>query len=174
MSTVLKVFGPFSVGCEKKPIGSAKQVGKEHIKDFWNTEITRSYAAKQGCYVFAMKAGRGYTPWYVGKATKSFKQECFSGQNLGRYNKVLFKGQRGNPVIFLVAPSEKGKNKVKEQVINDMEKFLIQTARYANPEITEIQIHHTKLPQWSIKGVVRGGVGKRDATTKAFVKMMGF
>ena len=34
--------------------------------------------AGRGCYVLGIRAGQGYTPIYVGKATKSFAQECFT------------------------------------------------------------------------------------------------
>jgi hypothetical protein len=170
MSTILEVSEPFKVRCERGTSGTARQVGKKHIQTFWDTEASL-YAIKQGCYVFAMKAGKGYTPWYVGKATKSFKQECFQPPKLLNYNKVLFKGHRGTPVIFFIAPGG-NKNRVPTRIIDEVETFLIQAALYENPQITNVQ--KTKnVPKWGIKGVVRGGKGKPDATAKAFAKMMG-
>jgi hypothetical protein len=170
MGATLQVFGPFKVTCEKGTTGPAKQVGKEHIKSFWDEEAS-CCATKQGCYVFALKAGRGYTPWYVGKATKSFKQECFQADKLVRYNNVLFKGQKGTPVLFFVAPGG-NKNKVPMRIIDEMENFLIQAALYENPQIKNVA--KTKnVPKWGINGVVRGGKGKPDTTSKAFAKMVG-
>lgn len=119
-----------------------------------------------------MKAGKGYTPWYIGKASKNFKQECLSDQKLLKYNDVLFKGKKGNPVIFLVAPRG-DKNKVPTDAIKDMERVLILNAYHANPDLTNV--HHTRsVPKWSIYGVIRGGRGKPDVAATAFAKMMGF
>jgi hypothetical protein len=161
----LHIFGPFDVGCEKKLKGSVRQINQKHGKIFWDTEASH-YATKQGCYVFALRVSKGFNPWYVGKTTKNFKQECFTYHNLQKYNEVLFRGKRGNPVIFLVA--HKDKNRVPKRVIDEMETFLIRYALYANPELKNKA--KTKLPNWSIKGVFRGGWP--DTRAKAFVKMM--
>jgi hypothetical protein len=43
-----------------------------------------------GCYVYAIRAGRGIMPWYVGKAVKqTFDRECLTDHKLVRYNSVL-------------------------------------------------------------------------------------
>jgi hypothetical protein len=169
MSTVLRVFGPFEISCQKSPKGPQKHIGQKHAKAFWNQQPS-PYATKQGCYVFVLKAGRGYTPWYVGKTTKSFKQECFTTDKLGKYNASLFQQQQGRPMLFLVAPGG-SKNKVPTKIVGDVEGFLTQQGRQENPRI--MNKRNARLPEWGIKGVLRGGKGKPQRFETAFAKMMG-
>ncbi|QYY36868.1 hypothetical protein [Ruficoccus sp. ZRK36] len=127
-------------------------------------------AGKQGCYVFALKAGRGHKPWYVGKATKSMYQECLSLDKLNKYNEVLFKGNKGTPVLFFIVLGG-NKKKVPKGDIDEMEPFFIQNALTKNPDLTNIQ--KANVPAWTVKGVVRGGRGKPKPNTTSFRKMMG-
>jgi len=55
-----------------------------------------------GCYVFAMRAGKGFTPWYVGKTDKAFRDECLAPHKLNYYNQVNVSHARGTPVLFLL------------------------------------------------------------------------
>src|ERR1700674_4784540 len=45
----------------------------------------------------AAKPGKGLTPGYVGKATKSFRQEAFAHHKLTRYHQFLVEYKRGTP-----------------------------------------------------------------------------
>ena len=58
------------------PCGSAKQIGKVEKEAFLKTLDSLNLSTKQGRYIFALRAAKGYCPWYVGKATKSMRQEC--------------------------------------------------------------------------------------------------
>ena len=167
--TPLETFGPIEIPFEKA--GPKKRITDENISAFWKDSIAHAMTQKQGCYIFALKAAKGYTPWYVGKATKTFKQETFATDKIKKYNALLWEGKRGTPVMFFVAlPGTK--RKVPAPVINDMEKFLIQSASLKNEDI--INTHNTKnLPEWSIKGVVRASKGKPSAKSQVVKKMMG-
>jgi hypothetical protein len=75
-----EVHGPFEV-----PVYQGKNgwiVRTEEGVAFFKTHAT--YKARRGCYLFGMRAGRGVTPTYVGKATKTFGQECFTADKLGK------------------------------------------------------------------------------------------
>src|ERR1039458_7790186 len=97
---------------------------------------------------------------YVGKATRSFEQEALEPHQLGHYNAVLFDGHKGTPVLFFVAP-DANKKKVPEATCDEIETFLIQSALVENPDIRNRQ--KTKIPAWTIDGVVRSGQGKPSA-----------
>ena len=56
--------------------GSATHIGNVEVKAFWETAKAKAVAEKQGCYVFALQAAKGFRFWYVGKATMTMKQEC--------------------------------------------------------------------------------------------------
>jgi hypothetical protein len=57
---------------------------------------------KRGCYVFGIRAGKGFTPAYAGKATKKFKNEVFGHHKLAKYQRYLADVAKGTPVLFFV------------------------------------------------------------------------
>ena len=73
------VFGPFKIPRTE----NRQRVDRRGLRDFWNEVETlrqrnESLASASGCYIFAIRAGKGAKPWYVGQATKTFRQECFT------------------------------------------------------------------------------------------------
>ncbi len=79
------VQGPFKIPIYQGRNG--RIVRSEESGEFFRRH--QSLGARRGCYVLAMRAGRGITPTYVGKATKTFKQECFTPDKLGKCNETL-------------------------------------------------------------------------------------
>jgi len=168
--TELVVYGPFPVPFESLGKGTSKQIRREHAKEFWTQTTVKDVRGKQGCYVFALGVSRGYTPWYVGKATKTFLQEALHDHKLVYYNEVIYKGRKGAPVLFFVARPGSLK-KIPKKQIDNLETFLIQTAVYKNRELKNKQ--KASVPQWGIRGVARGGRGKAPENAKKFKSMMG-
>ncbi|PKN35946.1 MAG: hypothetical protein CVU61_00125 [Deltaproteobacteria bacterium HGW-Deltaproteobacteria-19] len=167
--TSLIVFGPYEIPHEKLAKGTSKQITKENSKSFWDQQEVEQVAMKQGCYIFGLKVGKGFTPWYVGKASKKFKQEALHQTKLTHYNEVIFKGRKGKPVMFFVAKPSNLK-KIPSKQINDLEKFLIQSAYYKNPELKNKQ--NANQPDWGIVGVIRGGKGKATMNAYQFKRML--
>ena len=171
MATELEIFGPFEVPCDTSTRGKAKRIRKSDVKKFWDNPIHRSFADKQGCYIFAHKAGLGFKPWYAGKTSNSFKAEIFTTHKMDHYNDVLFQGYEATPVFFFVAPPGT-KTKVAVNDLDDIETYLIQNAFKKNKELRNLK--KTKnIPTWSIKGVVNPGKGKVPANATQFKKMLG-
>ncbi len=170
MASDFEVVGPIEIPYQRLASGLTKRIGKAEGRDFWDDPSTHYVAGKQGCYVFALRAGGGFTPWYVGKATKSMKQECFASHKLNHYNRVLFPGRRGTPVMFFVVATGP-RTRVAKKTIDDMETFLIQTALHKNPKLANVQ-KAKNLPAWTIRGVVRNPRGKPPANAVVFRKMM--
>ena len=168
MASDLVIVGPIRVPFQRQQSGSAKQISKADAKSFWDDEEAATVARKQGCYVFALQAAKGFTPWYIGKATKSMAQECFEFHKLQHYNEVLFKGYKGTPVMFFVV-LDGTKKKVPKGTIDEMESFFIQTAVMKNPDLKNMQ--KTGLPSWTVKGVVRGSKGKRPGLARTLGRM---
>jgi hypothetical protein len=143
---MLKVFGPYKVPVRKQKSGRGKMIDKEHERQFWEKIRDQELEKKQGCYIFALRAAKGATPWYVGKAGKSFQQECFTSDKLNKYNKSLFDGRQGTPVLFFVA-LEGRKKKISSQTIKEVETYLIRVAKEANRDL--INKSKTKPPNWA-------------------------
>ena len=145
-----------------------KAITDEKIQDFW--QLHSRFEKRRGCYVFGIRAGKGFTPGYVGKATKSLRKEIFASHKLVHYHTFLTQYAKGAPVFFFVlAPIQKGKPNNAE--ISAVEKYLITLGITANPGLMNAK--GTKQPKWAIKGVIRGGKGKITKGTKDFRQMMG-
>jgi hypothetical protein len=163
---VFSVEGPFKVPTYQGK--AAKIVDSEAISAFW--ESVGVVAKRRGCYLFAVRAGKGIRPVYVGKATKTFKQEVFTPHKLEKYQRCLADFKKGTPVLFfLPAPSGKGKPNLK--AIGELEDYLIQTAVSKNPAL--LNVRGTERENWGIAGVLRGGVGKPSLAAKHFKTAIG-
>ena len=161
--TKFAVHGPFTLAFEKRPGGRTLV-----FDDFWLDDAEAGYlAAEKGCYVFAMRT-KALTPIYVGKATKTFKQEAFNPSNRHKYHNGFSEYAKGTPLMyFVVHPAQRGKTNSKQ--IGEIEDFLIQAGVAKNPNIQNIK--GTTKPDWSIKGVVRSAAGKRSTAETEFAKV---
>ena len=66
---------------------------------------------RRGAYVFGLRSGGGMTPVYVGEATRTYDQECFTNDKLLKYAIGMARYEKGTPILFLVA-SPLGKGRV--------------------------------------------------------------
>lgn len=165
MKTMFTVEGPFNVPFYQGSGG--RTITDENVRDFWKSFPT--FAERRGCYIFGVRAGKGLTPGYVGKATKSFRSEVFAHHKLSRYQQFLADYRRGTPIMFfIVAPRKKGVPNSGH--IKELEEFLIQNGIVANPEL--LNIKGTKVEEWGIGGVIRGGKGKPSARARSFKTLM--
>jgi len=95
------VSGPFEINRygPKQIITADSLKSLKEAADNW--EVGLSSAC--GCYVFAVRAGKGYTPHYVGQSCKrSILAEALNPRNQTIYNKVLGETGKGVPVLFLI------------------------------------------------------------------------
>jgi hypothetical protein len=161
--TTFVIHGPFEVPFEKRPGGRTLT-----FDGFWAEGSEAAYLAdERGCYVFAIR-NKALTPIYVGKATKTFKQETFNPGNRHKYHRGFSDYAKGTPLMyFVVHPIQKGKTNIKQ--IAHIEDFLIQAGFAKNPGIQNIK--GVARPGWSIKGVVRGAAGKRSAPEIRFAEL---
>lgn len=165
---VLEVRGPFDIPFEGR---ATKRISKDRVGAFWEYLETRELANKHGCYIFALRAAKGFMPWYVGKACRPLVDEVFTADKLEKYNDLLWDGRKGTPVMFFVVAEKTGKHKLPQRTVDDLEQTLIQAAVYRNPEI--VNVANTKnLPEWNIRGVLRGGRGHPTALERQFKTMM--
>lgn len=159
-----KIHGRFDVPYEKRKGGRVLV-----CDDFWSEGSPAHHLAdERGCYVFAVQTGRGLDPVYVGKATKTFKQETFNPANKHKYQDGFSEYGKGLPVMFFVVhPDQKGRPNEKE--MGQVEDFLIQTGAAKNPALQNVR--GAQRPKWSIQGVVRSGKGKRTKAEIAFRRL---
>ena len=166
--TQFTCHGPFPVPTEK--LSAGKGLTKTEITRFW--AANGAYSGKVGCYIFGMKAGKGITPLYVGKATKSYAQEVFSSHKLTKYLRALATYKKGTPVIFFVAYPDGKRGAANLKHISALEKFLIQQAAIANPLL--FNINHASVPVWGIAGVLRSKTKRPTKDASSFKSLLGF
>lgn len=160
------VHGPFEIPTYEGK--AAKIITAENIKEFWsNYDVI---ARERGCYLFGIRAGRGITPYYVGRATRNFKREVFASHKLAKYQQSLADYRKGTPVLFFVAaPTSKGATNV--SAIEEMEEYLIQTAVSRNTDL--LNVKGTKKERFAIAGVLRSGVGKPSKAARSLKGCLG-
>lgn len=114
----------------------------EAIKCFWDKageEKNLSIESAVGCYVYAVRAGQGITPWYIGQAKESFGQEAFSYRNFKIFKQHFDeKINKGTPVIFFVirqTPGGKLQAKYDVTEANWVEDYLIRRGLDKNPDL---------------------------------------
>ncbi len=147
------VAGPFEVPFTKRKVG--RTISPANAKAFW---ASRPGVAKaRGCYVFAFRAAKGMKPVYVGKATKTFEQEVFTDHKRNKYNDALADQAKGTPILFFVQLATTA-GQVNKLAIDEAESHLIQLGLKANSKLANDK--KTKVPSWSIAGVVRSGTGR--------------
>jgi hypothetical protein len=163
--TQFEVHGPHDIPFYKGAAG--RVITDDNVRIFWNNH--HSIGRHVGCYVFAISNKGAYTPIYVGKTTKNFKQEALSAPKLSKYQQAMVDFVRGKPVMFFIThPIKKGMNNNKH--INQLEQFLIQTAMAVNPNIMNIK--GTKREKWGIKGILRSNHGKPTKSARALKRAL--
>jgi hypothetical protein len=158
-----EVHGPFEIEYEKRRGGRILL-----FDDFWSGESDAYYFAEEcGCYAFAVR-NRALTPIYVGKATRSFKQETFNVGNRHKYHSGFSNYGRATPLMFFVVhDAQRGRTNARH--IAEIEDFLIQAGIAKNPDLQNIK--GAQQPSWSIKGVIRSGAGKRSRAEAWFSEL---
>jgi hypothetical protein len=168
MAAIFRVFGPYKI-----PLSRGKKFNciEPGCSEFWTQSETTRLAKERGCYLFAIRAAKGYRPIYVGKTSKSFERECFASHKIANhYLPALSNTGKGTPVMFLIILS-RSKGVPNQRAIGQVESFLIQNALVKNPKLSNVQ--GTKEEHWGITGIIRGGKGKVSQPTREFRKAMG-
>lgn len=157
------VQGPFKLEVRKPPAGGRRI----HPDGFWGAAGLSGIRDACGVYVFAIKPPRTtvYTPCYVGKATGSFT-EALTNDKLHKYDNALGEYKSGAPVLFFLQHPKGKKNHTQ---IGQVEEYLIMMGFAVNPEIQNDK--GAKLPDWEIRGVVRGGTKKPSKAAKHLSSM---
>jgi hypothetical protein len=112
--------------------------------DFWTMvdKAEPNLSEANGIYVFSLKYGSKFTPWYVGKtcSEKGFKGEVFQGHKMNHYYAVAG-DRRGAPHLHLVAHVEEHRRNFcpytgrGDRAIERVETYLIGMAIGANPDL---------------------------------------
>ncbi len=172
-------FGPFEL-----PRNQLKsRVLHESLPEFWSKTVNSSPLGRpglshaKGCYIFAMKAARGFKPWYVGQTNRqSFEKEACQDHKLAqKYNPVIERYKSGTPVIFLIARMTPTRGdfstRVSAREAKWLESHLISLAMEANTNLTNKRDH----PIWAqinVPGLVNDKSRNLSQTTEHLHRLL--
>lgn len=167
-------YGPFQLPRADGDIDTSRK------REFWETvkDVNTSLPDAVGCYIFAMKAAKGYKPWYVGMTRKmSFKGETWEAHKLLGYGKVI-RAHKGSPMLFLLAKvTPKGrfakptKKKGSGGSISALEEMLIGVCLQRNKEL--LNKRTTKyINELHVPGFVNETPGKRSKNAKELALLL--
>jgi len=161
-----EVVGPF----ELKFLKDKNVENKGAIKKFFDG-VGKGIKDERGCYLFGRRAGKGYTPIYVGKTNKqTFEKEAFASSKMSIYLEAVI-NRNGTPVIFFVKRVQSGSGKAHEKSVSEVEKLLIRIAVVKNPKL--VNKHYAKTTEWEITGVMNSGKGQPSVAAVVFKTMLG-
>lgn len=167
---IFDVFGPF----ELERYTPKQIITKDSLRDL-KPEMDGcedGLSDAMGCYVFAIRAGKGYTPYYVGQATRrAIADEALNPTNREKYNKALSES-KGTPVLFALpmrTPKLKFRKRKKADgslsVLEFLEEWLIAAAIEKNNDL--INNRKTRfLRNIRVKGILNADRGEatKDST----------
>ncbi len=119
---------------------------KEAVDKFWKDEKDRTglpIDAACGCYIYGIRAGKGFTPWYVGQAKVSFDRQLFSLHKYQKFFEHYEAIHKGTPVVMLIIrQTSKGKIegvKISKAEADWVEDYLTRRALDKNPRLLNEQ-----------------------------------
>jgi len=163
------VSKPQSVPLEKG------RINLKQIREIWDNN--GGLAAAVGCYIFAAPNPRErecLMPLYVGRAAKSFRQECFALHK--RYKLERFLSEHPSVtelwLYFIVHPARDHYGENSLTAIEELEEYLIPVAYRANPNylLNKLLAHDDT---WHVHGLTNVGKGKRSPHAAQLKTMLG-
>ena len=169
-----ELAGPFKLKCYRGVV--KKKESREHLlKDLieWDEDLPSAH----GCYVFAIRAGKGWTPYYAGQALRrTIFAEATHVDKLQKYNEVLADYERGTPVLFFLPWATDGGERYRRltrrssPTLDFLEDWLISLCYRRNDKL--INIARTKiLKSIHVQGVLNATPGDWSAGSVGFRKM---
>jgi len=130
----------------------------------------------RGCYIFAIRAGGGIKPWYIGQSKNAFYKEVFAPHKKVKYNEVC-NDLRGTPALLLVARLNPRGDKLSNSRLADgeadfLEQLIIGLALKSNTEL--LNKSKTKMfREMEIPGVLNPSSRHRSEPVQALCKALG-
>jgi hypothetical protein len=162
-------FGPFDM-----PFDGA-HIDTELAKEFWQSveDAREGLQDAIGCYIFAIRAGRGTKPWYVGKTERSFRQEVLQPGKLLLFSKHLDSHKGGAPVLYLIAKQTSGGRFAKgSRSVGTLEGMLIGKCLARNHRLLNKKDTNRFL-KIEVPGYMNEPRGARSAPAKELAKLLG-
>jgi hypothetical protein len=126
-----KVDGPHEV-----TLKAHRRIDVDEFKDTLDRK-KKGLLDEKGCYVFALRYGRGYRPLYVGRTGRSFRKEAFAPHHMLLLSDELSAKPGTLVLFFLIYVTTHGRVSVRS--IEELETYLIRSAKLKNPHLLNTQ-----------------------------------
>ncbi len=163
-------FGPYQIPVDGKLIDMRRK------EEFWQRVEDEEAGLPDavGCYIYAVRAGPGVRPWYVGKTERlSFRKEAF------KFNVValaLSRRKKGTLLLYLLAARTDGgklKKPAKSSIrsIGALEELLIGTCLRRNPRLLNKKVtrHFREI---EVPGYMNESPGARSVKARALAGLL--
>lgn len=135
------VYGPFEIPRDEGACAKPQTAFWEEVEDY-----DEGLSGANGCYMFCLRNGVNYVPWYVGMTVsqRGFKGEIFQPHKLQTYDDVM-SGRRGIPFMFLFPLMTDGEMRFSRSLVEArspvewLEKTLMGMAYAKNEEISNVR-----------------------------------
>jgi hypothetical protein len=154
-------------------------VPRSQKKAFWDS-IEKQYPCLPdavGCYVFALKAAKGFKPWYVGKTEKqTFRTETWADSKLLSYGDVI-RSHNGKPMLFLLVkltPQGRQAKPTRREIgsIAVLEEMLIAVCLERNSKLLNKKTTRY-LKNLHVPGYINDKPGARTKQAKSLAQLLG-
>ncbi len=130
-----------------------------------------------GCYIFAIRAGRGVRPWYVGKTEAAFKKEVFQDHKFRLYWEALRERRKGTALLYFIAKhTPQGRlaksSKNGHSSVGTLEELLIGTCLLRNAQLVNKKAtkHFREI---QVPGYMNESAGARSRKAKSLAQLLG-
>jgi hypothetical protein len=170
---IFQPYGAFKVPTKHKLIDTGG------LSRFWK-DIDNSYPGlpgARGCYIFALRAGGGIRPCYVGLNSRTcFKAEVLSPHKLVLLSKAIQSQGKGTLLMYLLAdetPGGKFRNSRRKSLeVMFLENALIAACLQRNPDL--LNKKQTKfLKEMSVPGFMNDSAGARSKSAREMASLLG-
>lgn len=173
-------FYPYPAVAISKQKNGLIAADKHSLQEFWgkvDSQYDEDASSGVGCYVFSIRAGKGFLPWYVGLAEKqSFRKECFTPHKINHYNNAIA-ARKGTPLLTLIPkytpagalsfPNPKG-----HKDIQQLEIMLLGNCLTRNKSL--LNLRDTKLlREMVVPGLLNSPTGKPANEVQQFKTLLG-
>ena len=139
----------------------------------------KAFTKCYGCYAYSVRAGKGYTPIYVGSATRqSLGVEAFNSANQLKCLQYMADYKKGSLHITFIAPKDKidpdtetRRGCCPEKIIQKLEKVLIAVAFRKNRNLINKQ--NLGMLPFVINGALNSDAGRPRKEVADFKNMLG-
>ena len=139
----------------------------------------KDYSDCYGCYIYSVKAGKGFTPIYVGSATRqTLGEEAFTSDKRLKCLQYMSEYGKGSLHITFVVPKDKidssmgtRRGRYPTKTIECLEKVLIAVAYRKNKHLMNKQ--NRCLSNFFINGALNSDAGRPREEVVKFKDMMG-